>query len=99
MGYGMLPPNGADNRLPTVTYISNEYEKKGTRYGARTIHVQGTKHGHFEDAMRRRIRLPGSVDPIEVHEVLAESMAGFMKSRGCVDEEVLVKGTLFRVVR
>lgn len=99
MGYGMLPPNRAGNRLPTVTYVSDEYEKKRVRYGARTLHVRGGKHGHFGDAPRwKKLRLPGSVDPVQVHEELAESMAAFMRTRE-VAEEVVARGSLFEVVR
>ena len=31
MGYGMLPPNGAKSRIPTISYVSDEYNRDNVR--------------------------------------------------------------------
>jgi len=99
MGYGMLPPNKADNRLPAITYISDKYNKARVRYGARTLHVKGCRHENFVDAPLWAPRLgPLSVDPVQVHEQLSESMATFLWNRDA-KSSAISRGNLFEVVR
>jgi hypothetical protein len=33
MGYSMLPPKGAKSRIPTITHVSDEYNRANVRYG------------------------------------------------------------------
>ncbi|KAL7496233.1 hypothetical protein ACHAWT_005882 [Skeletonema menzelii] len=92
MGYGMLPPNGAKSRIPSVTYISDEYNKAKVRYGDLTLHVRGAYHGNFVDAplwapsvVMRTLSLlipaAGPSNPVEVHERLAESASEFIRNK------------------
>lgn len=108
MGYGMLPPNGAKGKVPTISYVSDEYHKNKVRYGDCTIHIRGCKHGNFVDAplwapiwimrlMSFVIPVAGSSDPIEIHEQLAESAAAFMELRDAKSGSV-VAGHLFEPV-
>ena len=106
MGYGILPPNKSNNRLPTITYTSDEYhKKKRVIYGERTLHIQSSAHTNFVDELRWRkqkfrIVPPGVVDPEKVHNQLADSMARFMKSRGDWSDDVVVANhNLFDVIR
>ena len=109
MGYGMLPPNGAKSKIPTISYISDEYNRANVRYGDLTIHVKGCYHGGFVDAplwapglIMRSLSLvipaAGPADPLMVHNQLAESAIAFMKSRDSASEEVMA-GALFERVR
>lgn len=95
IGYGMLPPNGAENRLPCVTYVSDRYHKRRVRYGSRTLHVKGSKHESFLDAPlwtpgRRLAGLSplSAPDPAQVHEELADSMVAFLRTRNANSAEV-----------
>ncbi len=92
MGYGMLPPNGAKSKIPSITYTSDEYNKAKVRYGDLTLHVRGAYHGNFVDAplwapsiVMRTLSLlipaAGPSNPVEVHERLAESASEFMQNR------------------
>jgi len=100
MGYGMLPPNKAYNRLPAVTYVSDKYNRAGKRYGARTLHVRGGRHESFLDTplWGGLPRWAQSADPLEVHEQLAESMAAFVSTRDATSSQV-AKGSLLEIVR
>jgi len=109
MGYGMLPPNGAKSKIPTISYISDEYNKANVRYGDLTLHVQGCYHGNFVDAplwapslIMRSLSLVipamGPADPLRIHDQLAESAIAFMKSLDATSESVMV-GDLFERVR
>ena len=91
MGYGMLPPNGARSRIPSVTYVSDVYRRAGVRYGDATLHVRGGFHGNFVDAplwapaaimrpLSLAIPAAGPADPWAVHEQLADSAAAFLES-------------------
>ena len=108
MGYGMLPPNGAKSKIPTVTYTSDEYNKANVRYGDLTMHVRGAYHGNFVDAplwapsiiMRfLSILIPaaGPANPVEVHEQLAESAAAFIRNKNPASPYVMA-GSLFEFV-
>jgi pimeloyl-ACP methyl ester carboxylesterase len=109
MGYGMLPPNGSKSKIPTITYVSDEYNKANVRYGDLTLHVRGCHHGNFVDAplwapslIMRSLSLvipaAGPADPMRIHDQLAESAIEFMKGRDPVSERVML-GDLFERVR
>jgi len=84
MGRGVkLPP-----KVPTVSYVSDEYNRGGIKCGDATYHVQGAFHGNFVDAplwaplwVIRTISLVlpacGPSDPETVHRELAESARAF----------------------
>ena len=84
MGRGIqLPP-----KIPTVSYVSDEYNRGNIRCGDATYHVQGAFHGNFVDAplwaplwvMRTlSVLIPacGPSDPEIVHRELAESARAF----------------------
>ena len=110
MGYGMLPPNGAISRIPTITYVSDEYNRANVRYGSSTIHVKGCYHGNFVDAplwapsiimkTLSKVGIPaaGPSDPTLIHKELARSSIAFMKCKDPTSVDVL-KGCLFERVR
>ena len=105
MGYGMLPPNGAKSRIPTITYVSYEYNRANVRYGDLTLHVKGVYHGNFVDAplwapiiVMRLLSLiipaAGPANPMEVHEQLSQSAFEFMKWKDPANP-VVMSGRLF----
>ncbi|KAL9189572.1 hypothetical protein ACHAXT_009247 [Thalassiosira profunda] len=109
MGYGMLPPNGAKSRTPTISYVSDEYNRARVRYGDATLHVRGAFHGNFVDAplwapalvmrpLSALIPAAGPADPVAVHEQLAESAMAFLKSRDPLRDSVM-SGDLFERVQ
>lgn len=109
MGYGMLPPNGAKSRIPTISYVSDEYHRDNVRYGDLTLHVKGACHGNFVDAplwapqlVMRPLSLvipaAGPADAMLVHEQLAESALAFMRRLDPKCESVM-RGNLFDIVR
>ena len=108
MGYGMLPPNGAKSRTPTVTYISDEYNRANVRYGDLTLHIKGAYHGNYVDAplwapafVMRLLSLiipaAGPADPNEVHEQLAQSAFDFMITKDSASPYVM-RGSLFELI-
>jgi hypothetical protein len=108
MGYGMLPPNGAKSKIPSITYISDEYNKAKVRYGDLTLHVKGAYHGNFVDAplwapavvmrlLSLLIPAAGPSNPVEIHEQLAQSAAEFMRNKNPASPNVMA-GTLFEFV-
>ena len=111
MGYGMLPPNGSKSKVPTISYLSDEYHKANVQYGDLTLHVKGCRHGNFVDAplwapmwIMRPLSLlvpaAGSADPVLVHEELAESASAFLQSRDPTSPDVRRgAGGLFEFVR
>lgn len=109
MGWGILPPNGSKSRIPTITYVSDEYNRANVRYGDRTLHVNGAYHGNFVDAplwaplsIMRLLSLvipaAGPADPMDVHEQLAESAFEFMRERNPLSPYVM-RGKLFEFVK
>ena len=109
MGYGMLPPNGAKSKIPTISYVSDEYNRANVRYGDLTVHVQGCYHGNFVDAplwapriimrcLSLVIPAAGPADPNEVHEQLAESAVAFLESQDPISDDV-ISGDLFELVQ
>lgn len=84
MGRGLqLPP-----KLPTVSYVSDEYNRGGIKCGDATYHIKGAFHGNFVDAplwaplwvMRTlSVVIPacGPSDPETVHRQLAKSARAF----------------------
>ena len=112
MGYGMLPPNGSKSKVPTISYLSDEYHKANVQYGDLTLHVKGCRHGNFVDAplwapmwIMRPLSLlvpaAGSADPVLVHEELAESASAFLQSRDPTSPDVRRAGVggIFEFVR
>eukprot|EP00985_Skeletonema_marinoi_P005159 scaffold2223_cov152-Skeletonema_marinoi.AAC.5 len=108
MGYGMLPPNGAKSKIPSVTYTSDEYNKAKVRYGDLTLHVRGAYHGNFVDAplwapsvVMRTLSLlipaAGPSNPVEVHEELAESASEFIRNKNPASPTVQ-SGKLFEFI-
>jgi len=108
MGYGMLPPNGAKSRIPTISYVSDEYNKAKVRYGDSTIHIKGCFHGNFVDAplwapriIMRSLSLIipacGPADPIQIHDQLAESAASFLYCQDTTSTDV-ISHDLFELV-
>lgn len=108
MGYGMLPPNGAKSRIPTISYVSDEYNRDNVRYGDATIHIRGCKHGNFVDAplwapnfimrvLSLVIPVTGSASPLDIHEQLSESAIAFVKTRDAKGSDV-ISGGLFNLV-
>lgn len=108
MGYGMLPPNGAKSKIPSITYISDEYNKAKVRYGDLTLHVKGAYHGNFVDAplwapavvmrlLSLLIPAAGPSNPVEIHEQLAQSAAEFIRNKNPASPNVMA-GTLFEFV-
>lgn len=109
MGYGMLPPNGAKSRIPTVTYVSDEYNRANVRYGDLTLHVRGAFHGNFVDAplwapmiVMRLLSLiipaAGPSNPILVHEQLSQSAYDFVKTKDPTSPG-LMTGELFELIK
>eukprot|EP00984_Skeletonema_dohrnii_P036586 scaffold37712_cov167-Skeletonema_dohrnii-CCMP3373.AAC.3 len=108
MGYGMLPPNGAKSKIPSVTYTSDEYNKAKVRYGDTTLHVRGAYHGNFVDAplwapsvVMRTLSLlipaAGPSSPVEVHEQLSESASEFIRNKNPASPTVQ-SGKLFEFI-
>jgi len=108
MGYGMLPPNGAKSKMPSVTYTSDEYNKAKVRYGDLTLHVRGAYHGNFVDAplwapsvVMRTLSLlipaAGPSNPVEVHDQLAESASEFIRNKNPASPNVQI-GNLFEYI-
>jgi len=109
MGYGMLPPNGAKSKIPTISYVSDEYNRDNVRYGDLTLHVKGCFHGNFVDAplwaprlvmrpLSLAIPAAGPADPFMVHEQLANSAMAFLERQDSTSEKVM-EGDLLEVVR
>lgn len=109
MGYGMLPPNGSKARVPTISYVSDEYNRANVRYGDLTLHVKGCFHGNFVDAplwapswvlrpLSLFIPAAGPADPLMIHEQLADSALAFLRSQNTTSLH-LMKGKLFEFVR
>lgn len=109
MGYGMLPPNGAKSRIPTITYVSDGYNRERVRYGDMTLHVKGAFHGNFVDAplwapklvmraLSAVIPAAGPSDPVKVHSQLAESANEFLKNKDPTSQNVMT-GDLFERVQ
>ena len=109
MGYGMLPPNGSKSRVPTISYVSDEYNRGNVRYGDLTLHVRGCFHGNFVDAALWAPRLvmrplsmvipaAGPSDPMTIHTQLADSAAAFMESQDPTSKSVMM-GDLFECVQ
>ncbi|KAL7540155.1 hypothetical protein ACHAWF_006610 [Thalassiosira exigua] len=108
MGYGMLPPNGAKSKIPTVSYVSDEYNRANVRYGDTTVHVRGCFHGNFVDAplwapnvVMRALSLvipaAGPADSVAVHQQLAESAIAFFESQDPMSKSVRGGDLLKRV--
>ena len=109
MGWGILPPNGSKSRIPTVTYVSDEYNRANVRYGDLTLHVKGAYHGNFVDAplwaplfIMRLLSLvipaAGPANPMDVHEQLAESAFDFMRRKNPLSPHVM-RGNLFEFIK
>lgn len=108
MGYGMLPPNGAKSKIPSITYTSDEYNRAKVRYGDLTLHVKGAYHGNFVDAplwapsvvmrlLSLLIPAAGPSNPVEVHEQLAQSAAEFIRNKNPESPNVQA-GNLFEFI-
>ena len=78
MGYGMLPPNKAYNRLPTITYISDRFHKQQQVYGTKTLHIPGCRNSQgFLNP--NRFMLPHRHRTVNLRQKhLAKSMATFL---------------------
>jgi pimeloyl-ACP methyl ester carboxylesterase len=109
MGYGMLPPNGAKSRIPTVTFVSDEYNKANVRYGDLTLHVKGASHGNFVDAplwaplfvmrfLLLVIPAVGSANPIDVHEQLSQSAFDFIRTKEPASPDIM-RGRLLEFIQ
>ena len=81
-GFNLTP------KIPTVSYVSDEYNRAGIACGDATYHVEGAFHGNFVDAplwaplwVMRTLSLVipacGPADPEIVHAELAESARKF----------------------
>ena len=81
---------GARN-LPTLSYVSDEYDKYGVRCGDLTLHTVGGFHGNFVDAplwapnwvmapLSFLIPASGPCEPVAMHETLATTARLFFES-------------------
>ena len=78
LGYGMLPPNKAYNRLPTITYISDRFHQQQQVYGTKTLHVPGCRNSQGF-MTPNRFMLPKRHRTVNIRqEHLAKSMAAFL---------------------
>lgn len=70
--------------VPTLSYVSDEYDRYGVRCGDATLHTIGGFHGNFVDAplwapnwvmapLSFVIPASGPCDPVEMHEALART--------------------------
>ena len=77
--------------VPTLSYVSDEYDKYGVRCGEATLHTVGGFHGNFVDAplwapewvmapLSVLIPAAGPCNPVAMHEVLARSARQFMRA-------------------
>ena len=75
--------------IPTISYVSDEYDKYGVRCGEATYHTVGGFHGNFVDAplwapqwvmapLSFLIPASGPCDAVVMHEVLARTARLFM---------------------
>ena len=78
LGYGMLPPNKAYNRVPTITYISDRFHQQQQVYGTKTLHVPGCRNSQGF-MTPNRFMLPKRHRTANIRqEHLAKSMAAFL---------------------
>ena len=93
--------------IPTLSYVSDEYDRAGVRCGDATLHTIGGFHGNFVDAplwapywvmgpLSTVIPAAGPSDPVELHESLARSAKEFFTSRD-IPEATRVGGRLFEL--
>ena len=77
--------------LPTLSYVSDEYDRFGVRCGDATLHTVGGFHGNFVDAplwapnwvmapLSFVIPASGPCDAVAMHEMLARTAAIFMRA-------------------
>ena len=90
--------------LPTLSYVSDEYDAAGVRCGDATLHTIGGFHGNFVDAplwapswvmrpLSALIPAAGPADPLALHEVLAKTAKVYMRrasATGAVPTEELL---------
>ena len=80
---------GAASSSPTLSFVSDEYDRFGVRCGT-TFHTVGGFHGNFVDAplwappwvmrpLSVAIPAAGPADPSELHGVLARTGAAFLR--------------------
>ena len=77
--------------VPTLSYVSDEYDKYGVRCGEATLHTIGGFHGNFVDAplwapswvmapLSVLIPAAGPCDPVDMHAMLARTAKRFMRA-------------------
>ena len=81
---------GRGGGVPTLSYVSDEYDRAGVRCGT-TLHTVGGFHGNFVDAALRApqwvmrplsavVPAAGPSDPFELHAAIAATGAAFVAS-------------------
>ena len=87
LGMALGGPSRA--RVPTLSYVSDEYDAAGVRCGDVTLHTKGGFHGNFVDAplwapawvmrpLSAVIPAAGPADPVAMHATLAKTAKIFM---------------------
>ena len=90
MGADVWAVRRGSRGIPTLSYVSDEYDRFGVRCGDATLHTVGGFHGNFVDAplwaplwVMRPLSLvipaAGPAEPEEVHAGLARAAARFMR--------------------
>jgi len=96
---------------PTLSYVSDEYDRFGVKCGDATLHTVGGFHGNFVDAplwapnwvmapLSFVIPASGPCDPVAMHDTLARTARMFMTAArdggGSVCSDELIAASAIR---
>ena len=110
MGADVWAVRRGSRGIPTLSYVSDEYDRFGVRCGDATLHTVGGFHGNFVDAplwapnwvmapLSFLIPASGPCNAMDMHDALARTASLFMSTAsegGGVPTEALIAASATR---